>query len=119
MGTNPVVLVVDDDPDIRCSVVQALEDGGMIGIPAASGHEALRILCGDRTISILLTDIIMPGITGTTLADRANELRPDVKIVFMTAYGAADPVGSTRPLVGKPFRISELCVSIRAMDKPS
>jgi CheY-like chemotaxis protein len=119
MGTNPVVLVVDDDPDIRSSVVQALEDGGMTGIPAASGHEALRILGGDRTISILLTDVMMPGITGTTLADRANELRPDVKIVFMTAYAAADPIGSTRPRVGKPFRTSELCASIRAMYKPA
>jgi CheY-like chemotaxis protein len=119
MGTIPVVLVVDDDPDIRRSVVQALEDGGMTGIPAASGREALRILDRDRTISILLTDIMMPGITGTTLADQASGLRPDVKIVFMTAYAAVDPVGSTRPLVGKPFGTNELCTSIRAMYKPA
>src|ERR1700737_3852451 len=58
---HPVVLVVDDDPDIRRSVVQALEDDGMMGIGAASGQEALRILNRDPTVGVLLTDIMMPG----------------------------------------------------------
>jgi len=115
MPASPVVLVVDDDPDIRRAVVQALEDDGMTGIEAASGLEALRILGGDRTIGLLLTDIMMPGITGTTLANRASELRPDVKIMFMTAYLAADLVGSTRPLIEKPFGTDKLCATIRGM----
>ena len=119
MGADPIVLVVDDDPDIRRALVQALEEDGMTGIQAASGHEALRILGGDRSIGVLLTDIMMPGIAGTTLAGRVSELRPDVKIMFMTAYAAANRVGSTRPLVAKPFRTNELCASIRAMYKPA
>ena len=109
-----VVLVVDDDPDIRRAVVQALEDDGMIGVTAASGHEALRILSGDSTIRLLLTDIMMPGIAGTVLADRAAELRPDVQIMFMTAYAEANRAWANRPMLDKPFASDRLCAAVRA-----
>lgn len=113
MQAHPVVLVVDDDPDICRSVVQALEDDGMMGIGAASGQEALRILSSDPTITLLLTDIMMPGIAGTTLADRAAELRPDVKVMFMTAFAQVNVVRQ-RPVLDKPFGSDELCAKIRA-----
>ena len=109
-----VVLVVDDDPDICRSVLQALDDDGMMGVDAASGQEALRILSGDPTIRLLLTDIMMPGIAGTVLADRAAELRPDVKVMFMTAYAQASLLGQGRPVLGKPFGSDALCATIRS-----
>jgi CheY-like chemotaxis protein len=109
------VLIVDDDPDIRRAVVQALEDDGMIGVTAASGHEALRILGGDSTIRLLLTDIMMPGIAGTVLADRAAELRPDIQIMFMTAYAAASRSWPDWPVLDKPFASDRLCAAIRAV----
>jgi CheY-like chemotaxis protein len=112
---HPIVLVVDDDPDIRRSVVQALEEDGIMGIGAASGHEALRILDRDPTISLLLTDIMMPGITGTTLADHATRLRPDVKVMFITAYALAGDLPRTRPVLAKPFAIDHLCTTVRAV----
>lgn len=114
MQAHPVVLVVDDDPDICRSVVQALEDNGMMGIGAASGQEALRILSTDPTINLLLTDIMMPGIAGTVLADRATELRPDVKIMFMTAFAQVKLV-QPRPVLDKPFGSDELCAKVRAI----
>src|SRR5580658_619975 len=89
MPSGPVVLVVDDDPDVRDVVTQTLEREGMTVVDASTGAEALRILAGDPTIDILLTDIMMPGITGITLAERAAALRPDLKIVFTSAYAAA------------------------------
>jgi CheY-like chemotaxis protein len=110
-----VVLIVDDDPDIRRAIVQALEDDGMIGIPAASGQEALRILSGDSTIRLLLTDIMMPGIAGTVLADRAAELRPDVQIMFMTAYAEANRSWANWPVLDKPFAADHLCAAVRAV----
>jgi CheY-like chemotaxis protein len=112
--TRPIVLVVDDDPDIRRSVVQALEDDGMTGIGATSGQEALRILGRDPTIALLLIDIMMPGITGTTLADHAVRLRPDVKIMFMTAYVQAGDLPQDRPVLAKPFAVDQLCATVRA-----
>lgn len=110
-----VVLVVDDDPDIRGAVVQALEDDGMFGVTAASGGEALRILSGDPTIGLLLTDILMPGIAGTVLAERASELRPDVQIMFMTAYADVSRHWGSRPVLDKPFGSDRLCAAIRAL----
>ncbi len=86
----PIVLVVDDDPDVRQVLTDALETDGMTVIEAASGHEALRILDRDPTIGILLSDVMMPGITGITLAQQVAALRPDVKILLTTAYGALD-----------------------------
>ena len=116
---HPVVLVVDDDPDIRRSVVQALEDDGMMGIGAASGQEALRILNRDPTVGVLLTDIMMPGITGTTLADHAARLRPDLKVMFMTAYADAGDLPRNRPVLAKPFATDTLCNSVRAACAPN
>jgi two-component system NtrC family response regulator len=110
-----VVLVVDDDPDIRHAVVQALNDDGMIGVTASSGGEALRILSGDPTIGLLLTDILMPGIAGTVLAERASELRPDVRVMFMTAYGEVSREWDSRPILDKPFGSERLCAAIRAL----
>lgn len=109
-----VVLVVDDDPDICRSVLQALDDGGMMGVDAATGQEALRILSVDPTIRLLLTDIVMPGIAGTTLAERAAAIRPDVKVMFMTGYDQPGPVAGNRPVLGKPFGSDALCATIRA-----
>ncbi len=109
-----VVLVVDDDPDICRSVLQALDDDGMMGVDAASGLEALRILSVDPTIQLLLTDIVMPGIAGTTLAERAAALRPDVKVMFMTAYAEAGVVAPDGPVLGKPFGSDALCATIRS-----
>ena len=113
MPRGPVVLVVDDDPDVREVLALALRGDGMMVIEAATGGEALRILGGDPTIGTLLTDIMMPGITGITLAERAATLRPDLKIIFISAYPAAGrPPGL---LLCKPFRLDELRAMLRAL----
>src|SRR5580658_6732019 len=99
MPRGPVVPVADDDPDVGEVMTQTLEREGMTVVDASTGEEALRILDGDPTISILLTDIMMPGITGITLAERAAALRPELNIVFTSAYAAAGhPPG---PLIRK------------------
>jgi CheY-like chemotaxis protein len=113
MPSNPVVvLVVEDDPDVREVLTLGLEHEGMTVIDAATGGEALRILGGDPTIAILVTDIMMPGITGITLAERAAALRPDLKILFISAYPAVgQPPGL---LLSKPFHLSELLAALRS-----
>jgi CheY-like chemotaxis protein len=111
--SGPVVLVVDDDPDVRDLLISVLEEHGITVVAAAAGGEALRILGADPSIDLLLTDVMMPGITGITLAERAAALRPDLKIIFASAYpGAGPPPG---PLLHKPFRIADLLDMLQSM----
>jgi two-component system, cell cycle sensor histidine kinase and response regulator CckA len=109
MAAAPVILVVEDDADVRAMIAEALATYGMTVIEAASGHEALRILQRDRTISILLSDVMMPGISGLVLAERAAQLRPDVKTLLLSAY---PPAVTTRPVLTKPLRVAQLCAEI-------
>jgi two-component system cell cycle response regulator CpdR len=115
MVSAPVVLVVDDDPGVRQMLIHALEADGMTVVGAASGREALRILQCDPTVTVLVSDIMMPGITGITLAAEAVKLRPDVKTLLMTAYAPADLTRSPGSVLTKPVRISDLYTSIRTL----
>jgi CheY-like chemotaxis protein len=113
MPDQPVVLVVDDDADVRMPLVQGLEKDGFTVVDAATGAEALRIMEYDPSISLLLADVMMPGISGVTLAERAAKLRPDLKIVLMTGYAQAAAAEPAVLLVEKPLRIADLTALIR------
>ena len=105
-----VVLVVDDDPDVRETIVNLLEPAGFTVIDAASGRQALDVLERDSTIEVLFTDVMMPGISGITLAKRALAMRPDLHVVLTSAYfqGEAEEF----PHVRKPFHGDELVRAI-------
>jgi CheY-like chemotaxis protein len=104
---GPVVLVVDDDPEVRQTLVNILEARGYTVIEAAGGREALGILERDMTIGILFTDVMMPGISGITLAKKAMELRPDLKVVLSSAY-MGDDRADDMPVLKKPFHTADL-----------
>jgi DNA-binding NtrC family response regulator len=107
MADSPVVLIVDDDAALRETLVAGLEAAGMTVIEAATGQDALRVLTGDPTIGVLVSDILLPGISGRTLAQKAQEVRPDLRIVLTTGYDAEAPRDGT-PWLQKPFRIETL-----------
>jgi PAS domain S-box-containing protein len=119
LGGGRAVLVVDDEPGIRHFVQRALEQRGFQVTTAADGAEALA-LAGQsaRRIDVLLTDLLMPGMSGQQLAARFRELRPAVPIVGMTGYADdSQPAGaaheSMSALLAKPFRVDAL---LRALD---
>jgi CheY-like chemotaxis protein len=101
-----VVLVVDDDPDVRETIVGLLEPEGFTVIDAANGRQALEVLEHDRTVQILFTDVMMPGISGITLAKKALEMRPELRVVLTSAYMREDD--ERLPYVKKPFRGEDL-----------
>ena len=108
-----VVLVVDDDRDVRRVMVEALAKDGMTVIDAASGREALRILQVDGTIGVLVSDVMMPGISGVVLAEQAERLRPSLKTLLLSAYAPA--LHGARRIIEKPVRMAQLCAEIRAL----
>jgi PAS domain S-box-containing protein len=82
-----VVLVVEDEDAVRAFVVAALRSRGHVVLEASSGADALALaMSHEGPIDLLLTDVVMPGMRGSELAQRLRSARPDSRIVFMTGY---------------------------------
>jgi signal transduction histidine kinase len=104
------VLVVDDDDAVRATTADVLNGLGYTVQQAADGPSALEILCQNTVIDAVLTDVVMPGMSGPELARRVMSLRPGLPIIFISGYAEPEGLagGSLGRLVRKPFRASEL-----------
>ena len=120
---NEVVLVVEDDPEVRAFSVTSLMELGYGVMQAENADAALSILRSDQRIDLLFTDVVLPGRTGRILADEAAIARPGLKVLFTTGYsrnaivhhGRLDP--GVR-LLQKPFTFDQLASRIRqALDE--
>jgi signal transduction histidine kinase/ActR/RegA family two-component response regulator len=115
---DEIILVVEDETGVRQMSVDALRDLGYTVMEAADARQAITQLAVQPRVDLLFTDIVMPEMNGRQLADKARELRPNLKVVFTTGYtrnalvhhGALDPGVSLLP---KPFTVSELATTIR------
>jgi two-component system, cell cycle sensor histidine kinase and response regulator CckA len=113
MGVG-VVLMVEDEPTVRQFARRVLEQAGHTLLTAGSGDEALRTAAAwPGSIDVLLTDIVMPGIHGQTLAARLQRMRPDVRVIFMSGYGedaipAMDRLATPAAFLAKPFSAATL-----------
>jgi CheY-like chemotaxis protein len=113
MSQAPVLLVVDDDDEVRQTVLEILEAHGFEVLQASSGAEALEILRDNPRIRLLFTDVLMPGISGTTLAHMAMSQRPELKVVLTSGYMKNEP-RTGLPLVPKPYRIRDLIATVES-----
>ena len=117
-GQGQTVLVVEDEAALRQVTSRILRRGGYTVLIAEDGPDALRI-AGEHPepIDVLVTDVIMPGMLGKEVAQRIVELRPQVKVLYMSGY--AQPVlashGTLDPdvyLLEKPFTSGELLTAV-------
>ena len=108
-GRSAVILFVDDDPLIAMSTTEMLEDLGHRVIGANSGLHALDIIKSGRPIDLMVTDHVMPGMTGIELAAAARALRPSLPILLATGY-AELPEGTQvdLPRLAKPYHQDQL-----------
>jgi CheY-like chemotaxis protein len=85
---NETVLLVEDEPSVKNLAGQILREQGYHVLEASNGEEALRLTeaYNDKTIHLLLTDVVMPQMGGKELAERIKALRPDVKVLFTSGY---------------------------------
>ena len=84
---SETVLVVDDNADVLDVVGKALTSHGYTLLSASNGSGALDLLQNPEvTIDLLLTDVVMPGLNGRELAEKAKAARPDLKIIFMSGH---------------------------------
>jgi len=114
------ILVVDDDPDVRGFIVEALEEQGYVVREAADGREGIAEVEREAPDLIVL-DFIMPGLSGADVARHARERRPDQPILFVSGYSETDAVKRTAPdapLLAKPFRADALHKAVRSALTP-
>jgi len=84
---SETVLIVEDEDQVRAILKQVLEDQGYQVLAAANGAEALAISENlDLAINLMITDVVMPHMSGRELAERMKELRPDLPVLFMSGY---------------------------------
>ncbi len=109
-----VILVVDDDSLLVTNMVAMLEDLGHRVLEASSGRQALDILNNDSTIDLVITDHVMPGMTGLQLIKRITAERADLPVILATAYAELPPdADPALPRLAKPFRQYDLAQAVR------
>ena len=84
--SSHLVLVVEDDVRMREMTAASLTELGYLVIQAESAQAALELLERHPEVTLLFTDIVMPGMNGRRLADTAQRLRPNLKVIFTTGY---------------------------------
>jgi PAS domain S-box-containing protein len=109
VNRSAVILFVDDDPLIAMSTTEMLEDLGHRVIGANSARHALDILRSNQWIDLMVTDHVMPGMTGIELAAKSREVRPSLPILLATGY-ADLPEGAPLdlPRLAKPYHQEQL-----------
>ncbi len=117
---HETVLVVEDNPRVRATVLRQLADLGYATLQAEGGESALDLVRGGTAFDLLLTDVVMPGgMTGYELADRARALRPGLGILFTSGYtelaAMSGHAGRPGPLLSKPYRKRDLGKAVRAV----
>jgi CheY-like chemotaxis protein len=110
--THRTALLVDDEDLVRLSTADMLGDLGYTVIEARSGEEAMRLLTRGEPFDLLITDHLMPGLTGTDLARAVRAARPGVPVLLVSGYAEGEGVAADLPRLVKPFRKAELAASL-------
>ena len=124
-GGGETVLIVEDEQAVRSIAVRILKGLGYATLEAASGADALKT-AGDfpADIQLLLTDVVMPQMSGHSLAEKLKELRPGLRVLYMSGYpenvishqGTLDPGVSFLP---KPFSEESMATRVReVLERP-
>lgn len=111
------ILVVEDDPRVSRSTMDALEELGYRPVACPGGREALDLLARTADFDLVITDVMMPGMTGTELAAELRRHHPHLPVMFVTGY--VGEAGETEDLLGgellrKPFTVSALADTVEA-----
>jgi two-component system, cell cycle sensor histidine kinase and response regulator CckA len=90
-GTGEQILVVEDDPQVRAVARRALQEAGYAVYEAITGLAASNFMASHpREIDLVVSDVVMPGVTGRELADQLRVTDPDTPILFMSGYPGAE-----------------------------
>lgn len=114
------ILVAEDDSSMRTFLTMALERAGHTVISCEDGSAALDTLDQYKDFDLLLADIVMPGMDGIELSQKATHLHPSLKVMFITGF-AAVAIGDRNPdhnkatVLSKPFHLNELVTQVETL----
>ena len=114
------VLVVEDEAVIRELILEVLHDQGWNCLHASDGNGGLALIQSHAEIDMLITDVGLPGLNGRILAERARQLRPELRILFITGYAensTFDLAASNHAIemLTKPFGVNDLLRAINGL----
>jgi len=110
------VLLVDDTDMVRASTAMMLSDLGYTVVEAGSAADALRLVEDGLHIDVLVTDHLMPGMSGTELARSLQQRFPSLQVLIVSGYIHVDDVAPDLPRLIKPFRQSQLAARLAERD---
>jgi PAS domain S-box-containing protein len=115
---NETILMVDDEPLVRSLAVRTLTGAGYGCLDAPDGAEALRIIAAEERIDLVVTDVVMPGLSGGALGERLSTLRPDLPVLYTSGFAGDDVIrrgllAHGRPFLQKPFSPGDLLRAVR------
>jgi len=116
---SETVLLVEDEDGVRQLAREYLESSGYTVIEAEDGHTAMELAkMHTGPIHLLMTDVVMPGISGRELAERVEQMRPGIKVLYMSGYTDQAVVHqgileADAVLLQKPFTLATLAEKLR------
>jgi PAS domain S-box-containing protein len=117
VGRSLRILLVDDDPLVLAGTAAMLEELGHDSVHiVASGQDALAVLQRDGAFDLLLTDQMMPGMSGTQLAAQARALQPNLPILLASGFAELDAAaGADWPRLRKPYGLADLSAALEVL----
>ncbi|MGO9388762.1 response regulator [Rhodoblastus sp.] len=113
------VLAVDDDPLVLMGMVLVLEEQGHEAVQAYSGRKALDLLESGVAVDVVVTDQIMPGMTGVQLAETIQSRWPHLPVILATGYGELPAGARTTRRLRKPFSPEQLSAALAEVTGPA
>jgi PAS domain S-box-containing protein len=117
----PIVLVVDDESEVRGLIVEILRGSGYHVVAATDGDAAIAMIeRASRPVDLLVTDVVMPVMSGTDLAHRVTSSSPSTRVLFVSGFvPAGSPSLGGAPLVPKPLHRAELLDAVQLVLAPA
>ena len=117
---TPIILIVEDDEDLRDTIVALVEQHGYGTVTAGDSDAALELIASDQPIDLLFTDVVLPGQhDGVELARRAVDQRSELRVLLTTGYDDDPDRVSDHfapwPVLGKPYQREELTLALNEL----
>lgn len=114
-----VILLVEDEPAVRGLFASALRKDGFYVLEASNGAEALTVVEQAGRVDLVVTDVVMPIMKGTELADRLRQKYASLRFIFVSGYAIHEALGPNAELLQKPFVKQDLVRRVVAVLGPA